>query len=698
MKRCQSFLLFLSLFIFPAAAHSQAWSGIIAPNRAMDWSQAGIQGGLPDTNWPICATISPYTGDGSAIQNAVLACRAAHPTGGVVLLGAGTFTLSSGATMRDRVVIRGAGTSSTIINYSAGASGCNGQGAFFCGNGSGIYRGNPSNPTANWTAGYAKGATQITLSSVSGITVNQTVLILNQCDTGYSGATCTGAATDNNGYFVCANPWLSAGVGCNLGGEASDGPDWRNSTTAWQQENVLVTAINQGGCGATCVTISPPLHHANWSSAQSPQAVISGPQIQPGVENLTLNAGVGGGTSGIAWNNVYQGFVSGVIVINGVRGAAAGNCVNCLWQNNYFYGNPTNYGDNAGVMVQGGGYNLVVNNICQKVHLCFLADGICDACVVAYNFSVNQQSNNDLMGNAVDSHAGPGNDYTLLEGNVIDKFNDDGDHGGHLNMTKFRNLIHGWESCANGQCGGSTAKATQVTPYISAYGSRYAADIANVFGTPGYHTRYFDNTGAFNSGMIYGQGVGYNSQPADPLVPSTSIKWGNYDVVTGTVRWCGNSSDTGWSTTCASTSEIPTTAPTYPSAVPTLGDTGAGQSAMPASFIYAAKPSWFGSVPWPPIGPDVSNGNVGQCAGPLNVLGKFNGVAATNSAQCAGSALNTAWGGHVNAIPAMNCYLNVMGGPPDGTGSLLSFDPNTCYQSNAAPPPAPPTQVKAVVN
>jgi hypothetical protein len=36
-------------------------------------------------------------------------------------------------------------------------------------------------------------------------------------------------------------------------------------------------------------------------------------------------------------------------------------------------------------------------------------------------------------------------------------------------------------------------------------------------------------------------------------------------------------------------------------------------------------------------------------------------------------------GGHINEIPAMACYLNTMGGPPTGTGGVLSFNAGNCY-------------------
>ena len=47
-----------------------------------------------------------------------------------------------------------------------------------------------------------------------------------------------------------------------------------------------------------------------------------------------------------------------------------------------------------------------------------------------------------------------------------------------------------------------------------------------------------------------------------------------------------------------------------------------------------------------------------------------------------GASCAAAVGGFANINPAMNCYFNVMNGPADGSGSVLSFDANTCYGSN----------------
>jgi hypothetical protein len=140
------------------------------------------------------------------------------------------------------------------------------------------------------------------------------------------------------------------------------------------------------------------------------------------------------------------------------------------------------------------------------------------------------------------------------------------------------------------------------------------------------------------------------------------MRWGNYDVVTGAVRWCGNSSDPGWTTICGSTSEVPTGLGNYANAVP-------ASTTLPPSFYLSAKPAWWPSgKAWPPIGPDVTGGNVANVAG------------------------------HVYTIPSHDCYLNVMGGATNGTGAVLTFSAAKCYSNSSATLPAPPTGLQAIVN
>ena len=150
--------------------------------------------------------------------------------------------------------------------------------------------------------------------------------------------------------------------------------------------------------------------------------------------------------------------------------------------------------------------------------------------------------------------------------------------------------------------------------------------------------------------MYFNLAQGESPSPADPATASSLMKWGNWDSATNATRWCGNSSDTGWATTCGSTSEIPTGYMFFPNTVPTLGDTGIGQGALPASFYYASKPSWWPSgKPWPLIGPDVTGGNISGTAG------------------------------HANTNPAEDCFINVMGGSTNGGTGPFTFSRATCY-------------------
>jgi hypothetical protein len=78
---------------------------------------------------------------------------------------------------------------------------------------------------------------------------------------------------------------------------------------------------------------------------------------------------------------------------------------------------------------------------------------------------------------------------------------------------------------------------------------------------------------------------------------------------------------------------------------------------LPASFFLSSKPSWFGNISWPAIGPDVTGGP------------------------------DTATAGHANYIPAEVCYNNLL---RDTTGAKL-FDAGSCYGVT------PPLGVTAVI-
>ena len=89
VTRRVAWLVGLLIIVAPMVSEAQPWSGIIDPRRATDWSTAGAR--IP-TRTTVCSTIAPFTGTAATINNAIAAC----PSGQVVQLQAGTFTLSTG--------------------------------------------------------------------------------------------------------------------------------------------------------------------------------------------------------------------------------------------------------------------------------------------------------------------------------------------------------------------------------------------------------------------------------------------------------------------------------------------------------------------------------------------------------------------------------------------------------------------------
>jgi hypothetical protein len=233
----------------------------------------------------------------------------------------------------------------------------------------------------------------------------------------------------------------------------------------------------------------------------------------------------------------------------------------------------------------------------------------------------------------------------LVEGNHAPTVAEDAIHGTHAFNTYFRNYLSGRDGSQTGQ----------TVPGLFQSYSRYVNFIGNVLGTSGYHTNYQSNAPTATScdKSIYNLGwsstvcrAGSNAFngdpiPNDPLVASTMMRWGNYDVVGGAPKW--------------NASEVPSGIASFANPVP-------ASQTLPASFYLSAKPSWWGSVAWPAIGPEVSGG-----------------VAAS---------------GKAHYIPAKRCYDST---PKDANG-ILKFDADTCYASSAAVGPNPPTGLTAQSN
>jgi hypothetical protein len=248
--------------------------------------------------------------------------------------------------------------------------------------------------------------------------------------------------------------------------------------------------------------------------------------------------------------------------------------------------------------------------------------------------------------------------------------------------THFRNFFTGTQpACYASGSSYSTASYeacnNNVEPELVFAFHRFYNIIGNILGTTGTNTTY--ETSTIINGVptaVLGIGYGNVNVPSDPNVATTLMLWGNAD------------SATGFGSPRFNCSEVPTS---LTGVQAPFSNPCPSSDALPPSFYSSATPSWWPSgKPWPPIGPDVTSGNVLTCTS-----GTYKNSLVTNSSQCAGGTSTTVANGHANSIPAMDCYLS-LGGLPNGTGPALSnFSESSCYSNPLVP--SPPTGLSGTV-
>jgi hypothetical protein len=679
MRQALTSAIYIStlLVLFSISAQAQNWSTFLDSSRAVDWSSTGFT--IP--NYTVNCATQPtlLTGSGNAsanttaIQNALASCDATH---NVVNLPAGTYYVAGITIPGSKQVLRGAGANQTDLIFTASAA-CNGFNGGICMyNPASVYDGAtfvlpPSGAQqCSWTAGYSKGTTSITLNSCGGPPPVNSLLILDQAND----------STDTSGVYLCDSAITTS---CTYN-TTSNNHDGRviSGIPHSQQQVVFTTAVSGSGSGPYTVTISPGVYFTNVRSGQAPGAWWSAGRSNDGVENLEID-GSALGLNNITMYGCYQCWVAGV---TSVKAARADVLILLSYQdtirNNYFFQAQSTESDSYGVEAEESSGFLLENNIFQqKTSPIMFGQG--SGAVVGYNFSINNQFLNNYVNGSYTVH-NAGNEMNLWEGNSFVGFLADDGWGSSDQITVFRNMAIGW---AIGRTNGTT-------PVVWRAYMRDFNMVGNVLGQPGYHNNYeayatsttaavnlaSENTSIYSLGWGGGLASNCGTPPCDALVRSTLMRWGNYDTVNAAIQW--------------NPTEASPAANTYVNANFTSTYFGSLSHTLPASLYYSSTPSWWPSgKAWPPIGPDVTTGNVGVCTG-----GSYAGAQSSSSAKCVGGSLTPSWASHVTSIPAQDCYLSVMGGPPDGTGSVLSFDANTCYNGSLGAKPASPTGLTAIVN
>lgn len=590
------------------------------------WSIAGVTGGISTTRTQCGSTIAAYGTSGTplsaaTINSALSACTAGH----YVLLGAGTFHLNTTIKFGgiSNVTLRGAGADQTFI-VMHGSECCLGFGdsSLFMGATTlSMYVDATTAPpnSATISGTMSKGTTSLTFSSTTGLSVGAPVM-LDQLDD----------SSDPGDTYICSTVNV-----CSIEGAGGGGRSGR-------AQNQLVKVTNISG---SVVTFTPGLYMPNWRTGQTPQAWWGSGTYWVtgmGIEDFSIDETAAGAAQGIFLFNCTDCWVKGIRAVTGTAGCGACAQRSHVWvyqsphstvRDSYFFEGTEHASKSYGVEFWHTSDDLVENNIFQKITLPANINAAASGSVVAYNYFIN-----DLytpvagvwMQGSNQHHEG-GTDFILHEGNDGPGFTTDDTHGTGNFFTAFRNYFAGWE----------TGKTAQTIPmHLYAY-HRYLNIVGNVLGRSGFHTAYecaaatttssncspsSGDLSIFTIGFSGNEGTnaGFNN---DTLVKSTLFRWGNYDTVNAAVRW--------------NTGEVPSGISPYPNPVPS-------SQTLPDSLYLSAKPAFYGSNPWPSIGPDISDGTV-------------TGVAS-----------------HVRRIPARICFEDVMAGA-FGDTVAKTFSRSTCY-------------------
>ena len=650
------FLLVLIIVGVSVHGYAQLWSGILDPTRAIDWSTAGIPGGIPSGSWTQSgSTIAAAAcGDGSSdctstIQTALNSCGANH----YVLLGAGTFLLRGGLTVPSKCALRGAGADQTILN----AKSTNTTDVTLGGNGPNFSK------SASITGGTAQGSKSITVNSASGISVGS-YLVITQL---------------NDGVIVNQNGSEGQCTWCD-GGQTSDG-------SRAQGQISQVTSVS-----GTTIGINPGLFVAY---TRTPTAVYFNAAAQyAGLENLQIYAN---GThtsnqSNIEIDNCAFCWVAGI-----ESNYTDGDHVDIDWSyhfmivNSYFSGTwgnaPGQYDHGISIRSKSTG-GVIQNNILERTGILEPQRGAAGN-VLAYNYMTGMYSNGspNFMSGNIETH-GAHVQYTLLEGNVVSKIDLENIWGSNADNTLFRNWVTGADIACNPYNATTPPRPTVVCTPMGAQGAAGVNGWWQIQSVMAVNSSFLSTYQNFVGDVIGSAAMAalneYNN-PKYRMPSSTAVQVSgarSYDANSyGFTFGYGEASDAGgvtiangvgcdgaYSYPCESTSPYSTAFyyNEYNNVNGTTACTGTCTTALPASFYLSAVPSWWGSLPWPAIGPDVTGGT-----GP----GGHSSLTASN--------------------PAQNCFLNIMGGAAGGPGSPLTFNASNCYSSSLL---QAPTGLKAVVH
>ena len=604
--RAVSVLIILTMLVtLTVSGCAQQWTPILSSKQAIDWTNVGV--GVIPARATKCSSLTPAA-TVADINSALASC----PSGETVYLTAGTYSITGTVTIPSNVTLRGAGADLTILT----AKGTGGGSVISMGSGAVAFK------PYRITDGAAAGSTGIEVRNVSGIRVGMYLVITEL----------------NDPIYVTS---AGSGGNCNW----CDG-DWTGGGSLARGQIVAVTGMSGGA-----ISITPGLYRAYTNMPIAVPFEMSA--SYSGVEDLQIYANNSGYSSNVSMSKCAYCWVKGV-----ESNYADGDHVEAYWGfhdeirdsyfSNAFLHSPGAHDSDIQIAFKTSA-SLVENNIIERTHESIMLEWGAAGNVIAYNYTMGEfdsgAPNLDIGG--IDFH-GAHPQFNLIEGNVVTQITADSVWGSSSHTTAFRNWAVGTNricspisgrspvdcSGTNGHYGFQAARAIEMS-YLGTLGNF----VGNVVGSAemqslkGYNhslaqreTIEYPAARSYDS-AAYGWSFGYGGTGDDgtgtgcgggvppchrPETSSKDFFHGNYNNVSGVIVWAPGVTHQ-----------------------------------LPASLYRIGKPKWWGAMPFPATGPDVTGG-----AGP---------------------------GGHSYGNPAQACYLHEMGGSDGGAGGPLIFNASRCY-------------------
>jgi len=539
-------LLFLLLF------EGVSWAEIIPSSRTAPWQgNVGVPGGIP-TRTTIYRTLSPVVGDnGPRINEALKAC----PANQVVQLAAGTFNINGtvGTFKKSNITLRGAGQGQTILKLAAGSTATvisiRGYSPW-----------PPPKTIYPITGGATKGSNTITVGNTVPFTPNATMVIATQ-------------------------PVPSWGHNLGFRGSPAYDSDPTYGITFRVVSKTHTTVTFEPACPYDFTTIGG---RQVVAIPYTDSEMVSG----VGIESLSIECEGSKDFSGIQMEQVYGCWIKDVELAHSYSRQfyflfAIRNEVRQCYTHDVQAVGPNHEGI---AFNADSSWNLIEDNICNAggAPPIEFSDGThhCSCNVAAYNYCVNTDPN---FWDISMSH-GSGGMFNLIEGNVFRRYEDDGYFGGSAYGTLFRNSIAemvllkhftvyynfvgnvlglDWPVPSNLTRVYETEKSNYWSGVPKGEFPIYELGFPNI-GNPSHDGTSIGPTNPPDYARL--SGVLESCQQLDRNVKGTILRHGNWDAAHKGVVWDASISD----------------------------------HTIPNSLYLTGKPSWWGDLPWPPIGPDRS--------------------------------------------------------------------------------------------